>query len=245
MLKRSMVLPLLGFGIVGCLTACNDHDDNFNNFGADPSGVYEGTLTDNVTNNPTNVTAIIDENGQGRMAGQNGTYYLLNGISTSGDNVFARFNGISNQLDFPNGSLLTSGSLQGFLGHNSLNLTYTAQNQDSGAIRLNFDAVYLNPSSLSTLAGSYSSVSSTPTYNFTIASSGALSGTDSNGCTYAGSFFLVDRQLNAYEERFTQTCGSTVITFNGQADFVAGSTPQINFLADDGNSHFIAITLQQ
>jgi hypothetical protein len=245
MLKKSLVLPFLGIAVAGGLAACNDH--HFNNGGVDPSGIYEGTLTDSVTQQTTPVTLIIDENGQGRMAGQNGTYYLLNGIFTSGGNVFAGFNGFSSSADFPNGGLITTGHLQGFVTNPGLNATYTAQGNDSGSITLTFDqALYVQRSSLAMLAGTYTSTSSTPTYSFTVTNTGSLSGTDSNGCTYTGGFAIVDSHLNAYEEAFSQTCGSTTVTFNGQADFVATPTPaQINLLADDNAGQFIAITLHQ
>ena len=245
MLKKTLVLPLLGLGIAGGLAACDDHHDNFNNF-FDPSGVYEGPLTDNVTGKTTQVTLIIDENGEGRMAGQDGTYYLFKGITTSDDNVFAAFSGFSNTTDFPSGSLTTFGNLQGFGTSTGLQFTYTAQGSDSGSITLTFDDVYLNHSSLAMLAGTYTSTTSSPSYSFTVSSTGGLSGTDSNGCTYSGGFALVDQHFNAYEETFSQTCGSNTITFNGQADFVASPTPaKINLLADDNNGHFIVITLHQ
>ena len=50
------------------------------------AGIYAGTLTNRLTQQENPVIAIIAENGDGRMSGQDGTYYRLN-VATSGNNV--------------------------------------------------------------------------------------------------------------------------------------------------------------
>jgi hypothetical protein len=249
------LLALSGLALAGC---GHDHHDYFD---ADPSGVYEGSLTDTVNKQATPVVAVIDENGDGRMIDQNGTYYAL-GVNTSGDGVFGQY------LAFPGNGVTTAGSLQGELLNSAANLdaTLSAAGADPLALALNYDNVYSVPSSLPTLQGNWAysgseGSASSFSLNLAIQPTGAFSGTDSNNCSYSGFFHIVDPQFDAYSEDFTLTCpgtGSTAapVRYFGLAYYIpaggkggsssgGSATPaEINFLADDDNGHFVSTLLQ-
>ena len=240
----SALFVAAGIGLAGC---GHDHCYNCGDFGADPSGIYEGTLTDTVTQKATPAVAVIDENGDGRMMAQNGTYYAF-GANTSGYNVFGNF------LEFPGDGTTVKGSYNGSLTQAGLSATFTASGSDTAALSLNFDNNYFLASSLPTLAGSWSYTDTTSGFNLklSIQSSGAFTGTDSDGCAYSGFFSLVDPNFNAYSESFSQTCGTAAaISYFGLSYYIpaAGSgsnaTPaMINFLADDDNGHFVSALVQ-
>ena len=213
--------------------------------GADPSGIYEGSLTDTVTQQTTPAVAVIDENGDGRMMAQSGTYYRFNQVNTSGYSVF------SNVLVFPGNGSTIQGSLNGALTQAGLSATIKASGSDTQSLSLNFDNNYFLSSSLPTLAGSWTYTSSSFSLNLSIQSGGAFTGTDSNNCTYSGYFNLVDPQYNAYSENFTLTCGTASSSYFGLSYFIpaagtdSNATPaMINFLADDNNGHFVSALLQ-
>ena len=237
-LSASLVVG--GLALAGC-----GHDYNYGYYSADPSGVYEGSLTDTVTQQATPVVGVIDENGDGRMMAQNGIYYAM-GVNTSGNNVFGPV------LAFPGNGSTVSGSLNGQLLNQGavLNATITGTGADPLALVWNYDNVYTVPSSLPTLQGMWTYTSSSFTLNLSIGANGAFTGTDSNACTYSGNFSLVDPQFDAYTETFTQTCGSTGISFFGLSYFIpaassSSATPaMINFLADDDNGHFVSAEVQ-
>ncbi len=234
----------------GLLLAGCGHDNWYSN--ADPSGVYEGSLTDTVTQQTTPVVAVIDEAGNGRIMAQNGTYYAMNNdIYTNGNGVYAQYVAYSGTGSSVAGSL--SGQLQndGAL----LDATLTATGSDTLSVTLNFDNVYYTPSSLPTLQGAWAYTSSSFSLNLSIQPTGAFSGTDSNNCSYNGYFNLVDPQFDAYTENFTLTCGSTTTQYFGQAYYVPSTTStsstgttttpaEINFLADDNNGHFVSALVQ-
>jgi hypothetical protein len=241
-------LAVWGLVLAGglALSGCGHDDDGFFNNDVDPSGVYEGAITDEVTQQTTPIVAVIDENGDGRMMAQNGAYYAL-GVNSSGDNVFGPL------LQFTGNGSSIQGNFNGQATESGLSLSFQPQSGDAQSLNLNFDNVYLTPSSLPTLQGNWSTASGAGfSLNLSIQSTGAFTGTDSNNCSYSGFFNLVDPQVNAYTETFTQTCGATVDSnFFGLAYFIpasgsgSGTTPNtINFLADDGNTNFVSAMVQ-
>ncbi|MDR3416555.1 MAG: hypothetical protein P4L83_10245 [Nevskia sp.] len=207
---------------------------------ADPSGIYEGSATDTTTQKSLPAVAVIDENGDGRMLVTNGDYYRLS-LGTSGDSLYGSF------LAFPGNHTTFSGSLSGQVTQPGLSATLAAQGQDTQNLSLNFDNIYLYSSSLPTLAGNWSLSTTGYSLTLTIQASGAVSGSDTTGCTYNGFFSLVDPNFNAYSETFTQVCGATSINYSGLSYYIPASgsgtnaTPaMIDILADDNNGHFVS-----
>jgi hypothetical protein len=66
------------------------------------AGIYEGTLTDEVTRKVNPVVVIIAENGDGVTSGQDGAYYRLS-VSTWGNNLSGSFSAYSQEPILPNG----------------------------------------------------------------------------------------------------------------------------------------------
>jgi len=240
---------LSGLFLVAALAVAGcGHDHCYycgSSYGADPSGIYEGSLTDTVTQQSTPAVAVIDENGDGRMMGQSGTYYRFNQVNTSGYSVS------SSVSVFPGNGSTIQGSLNGSLTQAGLSGTLTATGSDPQSLSLNFDNNYYLSSSLPTLAGTWTYTSSSFTLNLSIQPSGAFTGSDSNSCSYSGYFNLVDPQYNAYSENFTLTCGTASTSYFGLSYFIpaagtgSNATPaMINFLADDNNGHFVSALLQ-
>jgi len=236
---------------VALLGGCDDdHRSYYDEGGFDPSGIYEGTLTDNVTQTTVAITGILDENGNGILSATGGKYFRLSQINTAGDSVFANFIEYSSSGAFANGTDSTTGSLSGSITSPGLQATVTSTGNDTATLSLNYDNIYGIPSSLPTLAGSFTSSTTTPTVSLTINSNGSFTGSDSNACTYNGYFSLIDPQVNAYSETYTLSCASVVTSYTGLADYVPASgsgtsaTPeQIHLLADDGSGAFIDVTL--
>lgn len=149
------------------------------------------------------------------------TAYGLNG-STVGGTPGGTDNGIFK------GSATTSTGLGG--STTNLSGTFTdASNNIVGFLAASNAAAWNRASSLATVAGSYSAtfiVGGTPyTPTLTIdGTSGAISGSDSTGCTYGGSVATPDTAHNDYTVSLTSSCLSGQ-TFNGiGAFFPAGLT---------------------
>ena len=83
---------------------------------------------------------------------------------------------------------------------------------------LQFDPIYQRAGSLSTLAGTWRYESGGFTKQWQIDSSGALSGSDSNGCNYAGQVTVPDPAHNLYRMSYQITgCYSITVQVRGLA----------------------------
>lgn len=215
--------------------------------GIDPSGVYQGTVTNKATQQETPVIAIIAENGDARMSGQDGTYYRLN-VGTSAAQLSGSYFGYSQSVDFPNGTLATSGTVSAVIASPGMTGTLTDQSGNVEALSLNFDTVYNTASSLSMLAGTWTYTANTFTLNATVLANGSFSATDSNNCTYTGSFGLIDSRFNAYSENYVRTCNGASLRFTGLASYFPASGPavptEIELMADDNAGDYLVAALQ-
>lgn len=209
-------------------------------------GYYEGTLSSQ-GNPPTPVVAIIADNGDGAIVGQDGTYYRLN-VSLPRNNVTGTYFGISQGSNFPNGTLATSGSISA-VASPDLSGTLSDQTGAAESLAFNFDTVYNLGSSLTTLAGTWSYTAANG-FNLTatIRPDGTFSAIDSNSCTYSGAFGLIDPYFNAYSESYTRTCNGVNVTFTGLATYFppSGNTTSadIKIMADDNTTEFLVADLQ-
>jgi hypothetical protein len=209
-------------------------------------GYYEGTLTSQGSPQATPVVAIIADNGDGAIAGQDGTYYRLN-VSLPRNNVTGTYFALSQGPNFPNGTQATSGSISAVASPN-LNGTLSDQTGTTESLAFNFDTVYNLGSSLATLAGTWSYTANGFSLTATIRPDGTFSAIDSNSCSYTGAFGLIDPTFNAYSENYIRSCGGVSVTFTGLATYFPPvgntSTADIKLLADDNVSEFLVADLQ-
>ena len=209
-------------------------------------GYYEGTLTSQGSLQATPVVAIIADNGDGAIAGADGTYYRLN-VSLPTNNVTGTYFALSQGPAFPNGTQATSGSISAVATPN-LNGTLSDQTGATDSLAFNFDTVYNLGSSLATLAGTWSYTANGFSFTATIRPDGTFSAIDSNNCSYAGAFGLIDPTFNAYSENYIRSCGGVNVTFTGLATYFPPvgntSTADIKLLADDNVSEFLVADLQ-
>lgn len=203
-------------------------------------GVYEGIVQG------IPVVAIIADNGDGRISAQDGTYYHLN-VATQGADVSGSYFADSTGIAFPNGALSTTGTLSAILSPTVLNGTLTDQTGLAASVGLNFDTVYNIGSSLPTLAGTWSFTANGFSLTATILPDGTFTAIDSAGCSYNGAFYLIDPSFDAYGENHVLSCNGVNVNFTGLASYFppAGNvSANIQLLADDGASDYLAVDLQ-
>lgn len=215
-----------------------------------PAGVYEGTISDATAQQSAPVVAIIAENGDGRMMSQDGTYYRLH-VGAVGANLTGTFIGLSQGGTLPNSNHSSSGSLSGSIMPQSLNAYLTDSTNTQQTAVLNFDNAYALSSSLITLAGSWTFAATGFTLTATIGADGTFSATDSNNCTYTGSFGLINPNFNAYSEAHVRMCNGVSASFTGLATFIpatgtgpTGPPTTIRLLTDDASSEYLVADLQ-
>jgi hypothetical protein len=206
-------------------------------------GYYEGTVTPQ-GDSQTPAVAIITETGDGAMSGQDGAYYRFN-VGFSGNTVTGNYYGFSPSAGGPQ---TTSGSMSATTTSTDLTGTLTL---GSGATVASFaltsEAVYKQASALATLMGAWSYTANGFSLTVTIATNGTFTGTDSNNCSYTGTFGIINPVFNAYTETYIRSCNGTSLSFSGFAVYLPASgsaNAHIKVLADDNASAFLVADLQ-
>ncbi len=203
-------------------------------------GVFQGTVQG------TPAVAIYADNGEMFIGVQNGTYYRITTTPQS-TTLTGTYVAYSSSSVFPNGTDATTGTISATESASGMSGTLTDKSGSTASFSLNANADYVTGSQLSNLAATWSYTASGFSLTMTISSGGALSGTDSNECSYSGSFTLIDEVYDAYAESYVQTCNGVSAAYKGLATYVAPSgtaTAQLELLADDGAGAFLDITLQ-
>ena len=203
-------------------------------------GVFEGTVQG------TPAVAIYAENGDMRIGVQNGTYYHLT-VSPQSSTITGSYYAYSTGATFPNGTDSTTGKVSATEGASAVNMTLTDHSGSVETLTLNDTTVYSDGSSFSTLAGTWSYTANGFSLTATVASDGTFTASDSKGCSYAGSFALIDARYDVYGETHTLTCSGVKTNFTGLATYFPPSgtaVGQIELLTDDGAGADLVVTLQ-
>lgn len=214
----------------------------------DATGIYQGTLLDNQTQQQTSAVALIAENGEALVSTQAGAYYHLN-VGSVGSELSGSYQAYSSSANFPNGSHADAGAIDATVSSAGLTGTLKDNSGDVESLNLSFDNIYSQPSSLPTLAGTWTYASGGFTLTVTIQANGVLSASDSNGCTYAGGFGIIDSRTDVYSVSYTRLCSGIGVTLNGVAAYFpaggAAAPADIQLLADDGAGDYLSADLQQ
>ncbi|HEY6923820.1 MAG TPA: hypothetical protein VI653_10150, partial [Steroidobacteraceae bacterium] len=211
--------------------------------------IYEGSSASSASPQSTPVVAIIAENGQGRIASADGTYYRLN-VGTSGNNMNGAYSdftqGGSTQTAAAPGSGAqgASGTVGGMITSSGLNMTLTNTTSAPQSLTLAFDTVYNRPSSLASLAGSWTATANGVTMTATVQPDGSFTASDSNNCTYLGNFSLIDPTFDVYAETHVRSCNGAAITFTGlaallPANTASGNGMEIKLMSDNDAGEYL------
>ena len=194
------------------------------------SGVYSGFVVSPANPNAVGVVGLLDERGQLTFVqNDGGAIYLGSYVATGASMAISAAGFAAPGFSFPSGSTTATFNVQAQLSERDF-VTGTGTGGGSfGLITLGYLASYDRPGSLARVAGSYTSTSNGVTANIIISGSGALSGTDSAGCTYQGTVSPIDPQFNAYALTVSfGNCGA----FNGLYTGV-GTLADLNIYGDN------------
>lgn len=197
------------------LSGCDGGGDSNNQYvspGALTQGIWRGTATLDGQNIGL-LVGMIDDQGNANLILYSGDSQLGGRISSSGSEINNSFSYLSSFDESGNvGDVFyfVSGSV-------SAGSTLTASLSTRGSRMLNldlhYDVLYTRPASLPTISGNWRHSLSGYTINWQIAASGALSGTDTNGCIYVGQVSVPNVQHNLYQMRY-QIMGCYTNTVN-------------------------------
>jgi hypothetical protein len=184
------------------------------------------------TGDVINAEGIVSENGQyflyskntnNGCAGLGFGQLSVNGSTVSGDEDFVTVQystipGVTTNCVYPDGSTSGTGTVDGNVTQRqSLTVTATGTTSLGNALpsettTWSFSSLYMNPSSLATIAGNYDDGGPT----LSIDANGVIFEQDPNGCILNGQVSIINASYNAYGIRVTfSNCTGTSASLNG------------------------------
>jgi hypothetical protein len=197
---RRSVYRLVALFICALLASCDEWGSgSSSSTNVDPGGIWTGVDT---VGGGEQMVGIVTEDGQANFIDQNGIQYVGT-IDMSGDTFTVNIQGYA-----PFGSTFSDGSTHGtgtatgtITARQSISGTTTfttdAGTTTTGALTLTFNALYNVPSSLATIAGSYTDQATGSVV--TISSDGTIfSQNPATGCVINGTASIINASYNAY-----------------------------------------------
>lgn len=194
--------------------------------GALTQGIWRGTATLDGQDLGL-LVGMIDDQGNANLILYSGNSQLRGRISSIGseiDNSFSYLSSFGPFGDLDGVYSFVSGTVSA-----GSTLTATLSTGGSGALSLDlhYDVLYTRSASLPTIAGNWRYSLSGYTIDWQIAASGTLTGTDTNGCIYAGQVSVPNVSHNLYQMRYQITgCYAYTVNVSGLAildDTLAGN----------------------
>ena len=180
-------------------------------------GIWTGTDT---LSGGKSVVGIITETGEFHFIANGGVQYVGQ-LTTSGANGSGSFDGYTQfGTTFADGSTHGTGSVTGTVQERTSLSASTQFTTDRGAVTndslsLKFNALYNRASSLSVLAGNFTST--TTGVVFSVTSTGVITAQDAaTGCVLNGTASIIDASYNVYGVTLSYSnCIGQYATFNG------------------------------
>lgn len=180
------------------------------------SGTYVGFAIAPGATTAQSIAGILDERGQATFAQTDGSGIFIGTYTTSGSSISLNLTGYTaSGYAFPNGSTVQSISANGDFRERDY---LTGTSSTGGVFSLQYKNTYTRGGSLAAIAGAYSLVGGVSSGTITVSPTGALSGSDSSGCRYAGTVTSIDPRYDAYSTAIVfSNCGAANGTYSGIA----------------------------
>lgn len=158
---------------------------------SDATGIWNGTFEE--TNDEIFSGIAILYASEIRLISEDAEAIYLGTYSVNGASFSATLDGYE-----MGGSHFTTTQINGTFAEDYIDGTFTTSDDTSGTFSFSFDTIYNRDTSFELLAGEWSYSDSDYTFDISIDSFGAVSGSNSNGCIMTGAFSLIDPSRNLY-----------------------------------------------
>lgn len=234
-MKKYLILLALIL-IQGCSSGGGDSTTTIPPVAVDATGVWEGTFTENGAGT-YDLTGIIVGN-QLRFISDSAGVIYAGTISVAGTNFTATTTSYA-----IGGTAFSTANLTGTVSTKStLSGTFTSTTGATGSFSLTYDTVTDKGSSLAVTDGNWTETSGGSTSTISIDSTGALTGSDTDGCVYLGTVSIINSSVNIYNLSISaSSCGVYNGTYAGYiviGDMVS-TNDILNFVVN--NSNYIII----
>ncbi len=205
------------------------------------SGIWTGNVLSPKFGN-TSVTGIVSQTDEVFFISEQGAQHhgqvTVSGSSFSGSLTSYAPIGFR----FPDGSSVTTTTVSGTVTtKSSLTGNYNGGG-DSGTFSLSYSSLYDRQSSLALVAGNWRAIDGSATFSFS--SSGQITGSDVDGCTYTGQISVINQNFNAYKVTVTiAACGSFNGSYSGLAALSDTSASNDTLTGGVSNSTLSIVTV--
>ena len=208
-------------------------------------GLWAGTVTDNVFNEPQFFLGVSTDDGRFRFLsadtlGQFVGTFDASGTSLSGSGVGIAPVGSTWLDDSTTIDIAFTGTISERV---SMSGNWSGGTGETGTFSFAYDGIYERGSSLSTVAGSWVSLDefNNPVGSITIDAEGRMDAQDAAGCLYSGDVSIINPSYNAYNLSLTVTsCGEFNGAYSGLAVVAdAAATDDLLIYSVDNANWFI------
>jgi len=247
--NRSVLKMLAALAAGAVLTACNyGSSDLYIPTGTNPSGFYTGTRVSAVSGVAVDVVALVSASGEFRIVDPASHSQFVAALSFADDTLQDPLTGYAAPgTVFPDKSTVCNGTVSGAVQPGSTIRGSYACGGDHGTFSLLYDAStsLQSPAGRFPVIGVLGGIRPGDVLFLALRSDGAIAGSDSDGCTYAGQMSVIDPLINVYAVTSGQTCGKQIHVFTGLATFgfIRNTADQALYLALSGSATSIAAAL--
>jgi hypothetical protein len=170
------------------------------------SGEYSGFIKPTASSSRVEVFGIFDDSGRVVLLNNALSSMYVGTYTTTGGNLTLQTSAIAALgYTFTGGTTVQTFNGTGpYVDGDNINGTYTSTVDTGGTYSLQGSVVYRRGASLARLAGRYiGTARASQTLTLDITAAGAISGTDTGGCTYTGTATIPDATYNVYNVQLT------------------------------------------
>ena len=208
-------------------------------------GIWIGTTTDSVSNEPQFFLGLSTDDGRFRFLSADTLGQFVGTFSADGTNLTGSGVGVaplgSTWLD---NSTAININLTGTISERAtMSGNWSGGTGETGTFSFAYDSLYERGSSLSTVAGSWVSLDQfdNPIGSITIDAAGRMDALDAAGCLYSGDVSIINASYNAYDLDVTvSNCGDLNGSYSGLAVVAdADGTDDVLIYSVDNGTWFI------
>jgi hypothetical protein len=198
-------------------------------------GLWQGTFTSTTAGVSGSIVGIITTTGAARFISLESGIQIFGTVPTTGSSLSASLTGVT-----PTGQTGTYSLSGTATAKSSLSGTYSGL--DAGSFSFTYNSAFTNGASLATISGTWTqSRADGYTVTITVDPSGAINGSDTLGCVYAGTATVPDAAYNYYSLSISlSSCGAYSGAYSGLATIInnpAGGTNNELIYQANNNSY--------
>ncbi len=210
-------------------------------------GIWVGTVTDNVFNDPQLFLGVSTDDGRFRFLSADTLGQFVGAFDADGTLLSGSGVGIApvGNTWLDNSTTIDISMTGTITERTRMSGSWSGGTGETGTFSFSYDAMYDRGSSLTTVAGSWVSRDEfdNPVGSMTIDSAGRVDGQDAAGCLYSGDVTIINASYNAYNlSMAVSNCGDLDGTYSGLAVVAdaAGTDDLLIYSVDNASSFIIA-----